>query len=265
MPGSGHGWSTVSLAGIAGPIEVHSIGDGPVVVVVPSMGRGAMDFQQVGQSLSVQGYQTVAPEPRGIGGSTGSLEGISMGDLAEDLAAVIEAFGIGPATLIGHAFGNRIVRLVATLHPDLVESIVLLACGGRVPAAPEHIAALHKVFDITVSPEEHLAAVETAFFAPGNDASLWIGGWHPAVAYHQGCAVAKDDIEIWWTAGSADVLALQPLDDVIALPANSQSVLDELGDRVSLLTVANAGHALLPEQPQVVVGALLDWLSSRGR
>lgn len=149
-----------------------------------------------------------------------------MGDLAEDTATVVEALGIGPATLIGHAFGNRIVRLVATLHPGLVESVVLLACRGRVPAAPEQMAALHRVFDIAASPEEHRVPVDAAFFAPGNDASPWIDGWHPAVAYHQGRAVAKDDIEIWWTAGSAEVLVLQPLDDVIALPANSQSILD---------------------------------------
>ena len=263
--GSGDGWSTVTVAGPAGPIEVRSVGDGPAVLMVPSLGRGAADFLHLGRSLSAGGYRAIVHEPRGIGGSTGSLEGVSMGDLAGDTAVVIEALGVGPATLVGHAFGNRVARLVAALHPGQVESVVLLACGGRVPAAPEHRAALRRVFDVDSSPEEHLAAVGAAFFAPCNDASVWAGGWHPVVAHHQGRAVADDDIEVWWTAGSADVLVLQPADDVVALPANARSIVDLLGDRASLVVVADAGHALLPEQPQVVADTLLEWLRGRSR
>ena len=104
-----------------------------------------------------------------------------------------------------------------------------------------------------------------AFFAPCNDASVWAGGWHPVVAHHQGRAVADDDIEVWWTAGSADVLVLQPADDVVALPANARSIVDLLGDRASVVVVADAGHALLPEQPQVVADTLLEWLRGRSR
>ncbi|MDG2428325.1 MAG: hypothetical protein P8M16_07840 [Acidimicrobiales bacterium] len=66
MLSSGKGWSSVVLDGPARPIEVQSIGTEPAVVAVPSMGRGAMDFHQSGQSLAIEGYQIVAPEPRGV-------------------------------------------------------------------------------------------------------------------------------------------------------------------------------------------------------
>jgi hypothetical protein len=35
---------------------------------------------------------------------------------------------------------------------------------------------------------------------------------------------------------------------------------DELGDRVSIAVIANASHALLPEQPQAVVDAIVAWV-----
>ena len=174
--------ATLVVEGPAGPIQVHSIGSGHPVVMLPSIGRGASDFDGLVQRIAARGYRAVAPEPRGIGGSTGSLEGVSMGDLADDAVFVIEALGLAPATIVGHAFGNRLARLVATRHPEFVAGVVLLACGGQVRPAPEHMAALRRVFDTDATPGEHIAAVDTAFFASGNDASVWEGGWFPAVA-----------------------------------------------------------------------------------
>ena len=37
---------------------------------------------------------------------------------------------------------------------------------------------------------------------------------------------------------------------------------DEFGDRVTLVVIDNASHALIPEQPKVVVNALVAWVSS---
>lgn len=263
VPDSSGAWSTVSVEGPAGPVQVGSIGLGHAVLMLPSLGRGASDFEDLAQRLAVRGYRAVAPEPRGIGGSTGSLEGVSMGDLADDVIAVIRALDLAPATIVGHAFGNRLARLVATRRPELVAGVVLLACGGQVRPAPEHMAALRRVFDTDASTEDHLAAVETAFFAPGNDASVWEDGWYPAVAQLQGRAAEEDDPNIWWTAGSAEVLVVQPADDVVALSANAHDIVERLGGRATLLTVPDAGHALLPEKPVVVADAVLEWLERR--
>ena len=262
-PISAGAWATLVVEGPAGPVHVRSLGTGHAVVMLPSLGRGASDFDDLAQRIAAKGYRAVTPEPRGIGGSTGSLEEVSMGDLADDAATVIEALGLAPATIVGHAFGNRLARLVATRHPEFVAGVVLLACGGQVRPALEHMAALRRVFDTDTTPEEHLAAVDTAFFAPGNDPSVWTGGWFPAVAQLQGRAVEADDPSVWWEAGSADVLVVQPADDVVALPGNANDIVDRLGVRATLVVVADAGHALLPEQPAVVADTLLAWMTER--
>ncbi len=188
-----------------------------------------------------------------------------MYDLASDTAAVITALGIAPATVVGHAFGNRVARMTATEYPDLVESCVLLACGGLVAPLEHHGAALRKVFDTEVSDDEHLAAVDEVFFAPGSDASVWFDGWHQSVALAQGLATKALDPKHWWGAGDADVLVVQPLDDVVAPPGNADLVAQQLGDRCTVTSIADAGHALLPEQPDAVAAAVLGWLSDRGR
>ncbi len=51
----------------------------------------------------------------------------------------------------------------------------------------------------------------------------------------------------------------------MAVPENAVGLCDELGDRASLVTVPDAGHALLPEQPDAVAGAVLEWLRQRNR
>jgi pimeloyl-ACP methyl ester carboxylesterase len=159
--------------GPAGPLEVHVDGDGPAVVLVASLGRGAEDFADLSSRLAAAGFRALALEPRGVGASSSPLDDVTMADLADDVASVIGALADGPATVAGHAFGNRVARMVATRHPDVVESVVLLACGGLVPPAPEVTTAMVSVFDASLDPAARLDAVARAFFAPGHDPSPW--------------------------------------------------------------------------------------------
>ena len=161
-----------------GVIDVRVHGDGPLVVLIPSLGRGADDFDDLGARLAARGYMAVMPEPRGIGATTAPLDDLTMALLAADVEAVIRAVGGDGASahLVGHAFGNRVARMTATEHPDAVESVILLACGGAVRPQPDDAAALQAVFDIDLDADAHLAAVDRAFFA-GRQRCVGVGGW----------------------------------------------------------------------------------------
>lgn len=255
----------VNVAGPAGPLEVQVDGAGPAVVLLASLGRGADDFAGLAARLADAGYCALAPEPRGVRGSSSPLKDVTMADLADDVAAVIRSLADGHATVIGHAFGNRVARMVATRHPEVVESLVLLACGGLVPPSTEITAAMTAVFDASLDRQAHLDAVARAFFAPGNDPSPWDDGWHGATAVSQARATMRTSIEEWWMAGKADVLVVQPAADVVAIPENAEKVVEMLGERASMVTIPDAGHALLPEQPEAVASEVLAWLRSRRR
>jgi pimeloyl-ACP methyl ester carboxylesterase len=151
-------------------IEYQIDGKGPAVLMIASLGRPATDFDELSAGLVAAGYSTIRPQPRGIGGGTGPMSGLSLRDLAADAMAAADD---GPIIVIGHDFGQRVARMVAALYPDRVESVVMLGAGGKVPMLPGAGEALGAVFDATFPPDKHMDAVRFAFFAPGNDPSVW--------------------------------------------------------------------------------------------
>ena len=85
-------------------------------------------------------------------------------------------------------------------------------------------------------------------------------GYH---AIAQGAATVAQPVKYWWKAGGKDIFIVQPTDDVMAVPENAVRLCEELGDRASMVMVPDAGHALLPEQPEAVALAVLSWLNKR--
>jgi pimeloyl-ACP methyl ester carboxylesterase len=230
---------------------------GDAVVLVPSLGRGGRDFAELASALVENGYRAVTVDPRGVGESTGPITDLTMHDLAADVASVIESMGGEPVHAVGHAFGNRVVRCLATDRPELVRTVTLLAAGGMVePAAAIREAGL-RCFQLHLPDAERLDAVQAAFFSPGNDASVWRQGWWPEAAVIQGRANFATPVEEWWEAGSVPLLVVQGLDDATAPVANGYALKEQLGDRVKLVDIADAGHALLPEQPEEIKRAIL--------
>src|SRR5204863_188563 len=84
------------------------------------------DFVPIAARLAQAGYRVLRPQPRGIGQSSGPLTGIDLHDYAADVAAVIAHENREPAFVVGHAFGNRVARMLATDRPDLVRAVALV-------------------------------------------------------------------------------------------------------------------------------------------
>lgn len=235
-------------------------GSGPTVLLLPSLGRGQTDFSDLAGRLDAAGYRSMAIDPRGIGESAGALDGLTLHDLAADVVAVIERAAVAPVVVVGHAFGNRVARCLAADRPDLVRGVVLLAAGGRVHPSDEVLAAMGRVLDESTPPQEHVAAVACAFFAGGNDPTVWRDGWFRASARLQSLATRATPVEDWWDAGSAPILIVQGLQDVVAVPENGRQLRDAFPARVSLVELEGAGHALLPERPIEVATAVIEFL-----
>jgi len=242
-------------------IKVLDQGTGPVVVMIPSLGRGAADFDDLAARVAAAGYRVLRPQPRGIGGSTGPQGGITLRSLAEDIARVIDFSGAGPAVVLGHAAGNRTARAVAAYYPDKVAAIVLLAAGGKAPPTPQISQALRDSLDLSLSDQVRLPQVGKAFFAPGHDPSVWSGGWYPDAARIETAAGSATSVGDWWTAGSAPVLVVQADEDVIAPPENAALLAHDIGARAKVVHLADAGHAMLPEQPDKIADAVIQYLS----
>src|SRR5258708_14757129 len=80
-------------------LEVLAQGKGPTIVMLPSLGRGASDFDAIADQLASAGFRVLRPEPRGIGKSTGPWQGGKLEDPAAHIAAAIEQHKNGPASM----------------------------------------------------------------------------------------------------------------------------------------------------------------------
>jgi pimeloyl-ACP methyl ester carboxylesterase len=242
----------------AARLEVLTQGRGPAIVLLPSLGRGATDFDAIAEKLDGAGYRVLRPQPRGIGNSTGPWTGVKLENLAADIAAVIENNRGGPAFVVGHAFGNRVARTLATIRPDVVRGVGLIAANvGRNPSPPQVRAAIRLSADLTAADDERIKAMKFVFFAPGSDARVWLKGWHPDVLAAQRIAGDLTPRDLDYAAGKAPVLYIQPSHDPLARADEAEEYKTALGDRVTVVVIANSAHAVIVEQPAAVSDALI--------
>jgi pimeloyl-ACP methyl ester carboxylesterase len=240
-------------------IEVVAEGDGPAVVLLPSLARDSDDYDAVAEGLAAAGFLVLRPKPRGIGRSVGPMTNITLHDLARDIATVVETLGGGRAVIIGHAFGNWVARMTAADHPKLVRGVAIAAAAAK-HYAPELSKAVTNAGNPALSRQERLAALRFAFFAAGNDPTEWLNGWHPEIRDSQRAAVAAVRQDEWWSGGAAPLLDLQAAEDPFKPEAARNEMKDEFGDRVTVMVIPHASHALIPEQPKAVVEALTKWI-----
>lgn len=249
----------VRYAGVQ--VEVVAEGQGPLIVMLPSLGRDADDYDSVAEAFVREGYRVLRPAPRGVRQSTGPMTGVSLHDFAEDVAQVITHEAAGPAIVIGHAYGNWVARTLATDHPALVRGVVIAAAASR-QFDPRLGGYIDKCQDTSLSDAERLRYLRLTFFAAGSDPTGWLHGWYPEVKLAQRAARAATPTDSFWGAGQAPMLDLMAADDPFRLPATAQENRDEFGERVSVVVIPNASHALIPEQPAAVAAAVDRWLRS---
>ncbi|HET7887453.1 MAG TPA: alpha/beta hydrolase [Bradyrhizobium sp.] len=249
-------------------IEVIAEGSGPLIVMLPSRGRGAEDFDGVADQLVKAGFRVLRPQPRGAALSRGPMQNLTLHDLAQDVAAVIRNAGNGgPAVIVGHAFGSWVARMTAVDHPDLVRGVVMAAAAAKAyPAgfsgAQELSEAVRKSGDVALPPNERLKYLRLAFFAPNSDAKIWLQGWHPLAEDVQSAASRATPQSEWWAGGAVPLLDLQGALDPFKPRAMSNEMRDEFGERASVVVIPDASHALLPEQPEAVAAAIVAWIKT---
>ena len=245
-------------------IETLAQGRGPLIVILPSLGRSGEDYGQTATKLAADGFRVLRPQPRGIGQSRGPMEQLDMHVLAGDVAAVIDHAHEGKVVVVGHAFGNFVARQLAADRPDLVEGVVMAAASaGKVPPGsaekpigPEVRQGIDCPSDASLPEATRLDCLRRIFFAPGHDASVWLGGWNDDVHRMESWAREHTPVDDYFAAGKAPILDLQAEDDPVAPRRFSKVLQSMIGDRVSIVVVPNASHALFPEQPEIVANEI---------
>jgi pimeloyl-ACP methyl ester carboxylesterase len=134
---------TVNVRGAELYYEEH--GRGEPLVLVPGFGTGLwIWYRQV--PAFAERFRTIVFDPRGVARSAAADEPFTMRDLADDLAALLEALKVERAHVLGASFGGFIAQEFALAHPARTRSLVLCCTSyggaGHRPPAPETLAAI---------------------------------------------------------------------------------------------------------------------------
>lgn len=242
-------------------VEFRERGCGQAVVLLPAGGCRSAYLHPLAARLAAEGWRVIDIDLRGAGGSAGPVEGITLHDIAADVAAVIDELGGAPAHVIGHAFGNRVARCLAQDHPQCVRKLVLLASGGRIPPEPDIQSLARQLVREDLDPADWQAALRAVYLAPGSDPSLVDRlGQSPAATRIQSAAMRATTDPGWEQGGTAPMLILQGTEDRMAPPGNGHALARQWGPRVQVIDIAGAGHLLPLEQPSVVLRHIVEFL-----
>lgn len=242
-------------------------GSGPMVVLVQGLWLSGRMWLQLPGGLVKSGFSVLTPDNRGTGRSDAPTPPYTMGQMADDLAAVIRHAGGGPAIVVGISLGGMICQHLALRHPDLVAALVLAAttCGPPLGRPPGLRVAWTLVRSTGGSPRAvrrvHALLVHPDTLArnPGvfdqwervmrEEPLRWRG--------HVGqvLAVGLHSTGLWLGRIRCPTVVITGANDRIVHPVNSRILAARIPD-AELVVLERAGHAFPLEHPGALPAAI---------
>jgi len=252
-------------------------GSGPPLLLVHGLAGLASNWREVAPVLAEE-RRLVLPELPGHGGSD-RLSGVrSLDPFAEAVLAVAEAEDALPAPWAGHSFGGLVALRAAVLRPEAVTGIVLAAAAG-ISSATRLGEATVTVLGL-VKPGRIVGRYRKRVAQSRLGRTLAFGWWgvadpaglapEMAEAFLSGPPQHSDTL----SAGRA-LVAGDPREDLdqVTCPClclwGAQDNWVPLADgmeyarrlRAPLRAIADCGHLLVGERPDVVSAAIRDFVS----
>lgn len=242
--------------------------DLPLLVLVHGAGGNRTTWQLQTRYFASHGFAVFAIDLPGHGGSEGpsfdSIEGYGTW-----LAALVGALE-GPAHVVGHSMGALAGLELAARHPGLVSSLSLLGVREHITVHPELLAAARgdddRAFDFiatwSIARPMHLGAHP----APG----IWLMSSQRRLVEEGDIGVLAGDLAAVDDYDAAvqraaevkcPVLVMAGELDRMASPRGLDPLVAAFGD-ATVVRLPEAGHAMMFEQPHVVIDTLRDFLAS---
>lgn len=129
----------VSANGIT--MNVAILGTGSPVLLVHGWPHTWMIWRDVMPILAASGRRVIAPDMRGLGGSTRAVNGYDLHTLADDMAGVLKALGEDePALVVSLDLGSPVAFMLAMRHPEKVRRLcVSETLLGDLPGAEDFL------------------------------------------------------------------------------------------------------------------------------
>jgi aminoacrylate hydrolase len=254
-------------------VNYELTGRGEEVVVLSAGLGGAAAFWAPQRAALEQHFRVLAFDQRGTGRNAESLpEGYTIGHMADDVIAVMDAAGVSRAHFLGHALGGLVGLDLARRLPDRVGRIVLVNAWARVDRHSE------RCFDIRIGilhsqgPAAYVAAqplfLHTAPYMSAHYDKISAEVAH-GTAHFQGAenllkrigALRGFDARADLARITAPTLVAASRDDLL-VPFTASEALAAGLPNAELWITPEGGHAFSVEQPEVFNPKLLAFLRS---
>jgi pimeloyl-ACP methyl ester carboxylesterase len=118
--------TTQFLARPEGRIAYDDTGSGPLVMCLPGLGDLRDEYRHLTPLLLAAGFRVVTVDLRGHGESDATFADHRRPTVGDDVIALLEHLGAGPAHLVGTSFGAAAVTWAAAHTPHRVASVTMI-------------------------------------------------------------------------------------------------------------------------------------------
>ncbi|MER2518661.1 MAG: alpha/beta hydrolase [Candidatus Accumulibacter phosphatis] len=223
----------------------------------------------VAGGLSAAGCALLVPDLPGHGQSAGPpLRSIE--ELADWLPALLDAAGVDRALLVGHSMGSLVTLECAARHPQSVSSLALLGSSAPMPVADALLKRAETHPDSVLRLMTEYSHTLPFLLTGGGGHGIWGPGATLAIMRRSPPGVLAIDLAncnnyLHGLEAAAQVacptLLLVGRRDRMT-PRRNLPPLQSALRQVVRTEIENCGHAMMNEQPQAVIEALLKFVGS---
>ena len=153
------------------------------------------------------------------------------------------------------------MRTASADQPDRVSSLILIGAGGEILPSAEVQEKYLRYIDPNVSREEWLQLHAELNFASGNrHLAAAAKEKYPALASAQVAASNATPSSEWVDGGTAPMMVITCLQDVVAVPQNGLNIAMSRPN-TWLVGIAECGHNMVFEQPEALRLLLVQYVS----
>ena len=242
----------------------------PAIVFIHGAQQDHSCWVSLSRWFAHHGFAVFTPDLPGHGRSDGEPLP-SVESAADWIVDLLDATGHAQAILVGHSLGSLVALATAARHPQRVRRIALIGTSAPMPVSEALLDAARnneaKAFAMVNTWSHSQRGLMGGNAVPG----LWMLGLNRRLMERQKPGTIHTDLAACnaYVAGAeaagavvCPALIVAGSRDLMTPARNGKALADLLAD-VRVVTLPGAGHAMMAEQPDGLLDALIDFARER--